>query len=320
MSPSDHWDGRVFHNVHDRTEKTLRDVWRWRRTSRPIPWPRWIEDPPQPPPPRLPAGRIGATFIGHASFLIQLGGRCVLVDPVWSMRASPLSFAGPRRVRAPGQALEALPGCDLLLVSHNHYDHLDLPTLREVRRRWSPPAVTGLDNARHLAKAGIRDAAELDWWQSTEAAGLRITYVPGQHFSARTPFDRNRSLWGGFVLESEGATIYFAGDSGWCPHFAEIAARFPRIDLALIPIGAYEPRFFMRTQHMDPGEAVEAHRALGARRSIGMHFGTFASLTDEAIEGPETWLAEARAAAGLEAEAFTTLPFGGSLDLPEAPR
>ncbi len=285
-----------------------------------MPWPRWVEDPRQPPPARLPAGRIGATFIGHASFLIQIGGRCILTDPVWSMRASPLAFAGPRRVRAPGQALEALPGCDLLLVSHNHYDHLDLPTLREVRRRWSPPAVTGLANARHLAKAGIRGAVELDWWQSTEVAGLRITYVPAQHFSARTLSDRNRSLWGGFVIEAEGATVYFAGDSGWCPHFAEIAARFPRIDLALIPIGAYEPRFFMRTQHMDPGEAVQAHQALGARRSVGMHFGTFAGLTDEAIEGPEAWLAEARAAAGVPAEAFATLPFGGSLDLPETPR
>ncbi len=320
IAPSDHWDGRTFHNVHDRTVKSFRDVLRWRREGKPAPWPRWIEDPPQPPPARLPPGRIGATFIGHASFLIRIGGRCVLTDPVWSMRASPLAFAGPRRVRAPGQPLAALPGCDLLLLSHNHYDHCDLPTLRQVRRRWAPPAVTGLDNARHLAKAGIRGAVELDWWQSTEVAGLRVTYVPAQHFSARTLFDRNRSLWGGFVIEAEGAAVYFAGDSGWCPHFAEIGHRFPRIDLALIPIGAYEPRFFMRTQHIDPGEAVQAHLALGARRSIGMHFGTFAGLTDEAIDGPEAWLAEARAAAGLSAAEFGTLPFGGSLDLPESGR
>ncbi len=320
IAPSDHWDGQVFHNVHDRTVKSFRDVLRWRRESKPVPWPRWIEDAPQPPPTRLPPGRIGATFIGHASFLIQIGGRCILADPVWSMRASPLAFAGPRRVRAPGQRLEALPGCDLLLVSHNHYDHLDMPTLREVRRRWAPPAVTGLGNGRHLAKAGIRGATELDWWQQVEVAGLRVTYVPAQHFSARTLSDRNRSLWGGFVIEAAGAAVYFAGDSGWCPHFAEIGARFPRIDLALIPIGAYEPRFFMRTQHMDPGEAVQAHLALGARRSVGMHFGTFAGLTDEAIDGPEAWLAEARAAAGVPAEVFGTLPFGGSLDLPESPR
>jgi L-ascorbate metabolism protein UlaG (beta-lactamase superfamily) len=313
---SDHCDGQTFHNVFDRAEKTLRDVWRWRRTATPVPWPEWVEDPPQPPPTRLGPGRIGATFIGHASFLLQLGGRCVLLDPVWSPRASPLRFAGPKRVRAPGQALAALPGCDLLLVSHNHYDHLDLATLRQIRHRWQPPAATGLGNAQHLAKAGITGARELDWWETVELAGLRLTYVPAQHFSARTPFDRNRSLWGGFVLQAaDGATVYFAADSGWCPHFAEIAARFPRIDLALLPIGAYEPRLFMRTQHMDPEEAVEAHRVLRPRQSIGMHFGTFAGLTDEAIDAPERWLAEARARQGVAAEAFRTLAFGATLEM-----
>ena len=182
-------------------------------TTTPSPWPDWIDDAPQPPPGRVAPGRIAATFIGHASFLLQLGGRCVLLDPVWSMRASPLPFAGPKRVRAPGQRLEDLPGCDLLLVSHNHYDHLDLPTLRAVRKRWAPPAVTGLDNARHLAKAGIHGARELDWWEHVEMAGLRVTYVPAQHFSARTPWDRNRSLWGGCVIEApDGGTVYFAGD------------------------------------------------------------------------------------------------------------
>ncbi|MCB4824335.1 MBL fold metallo-hydrolase [Roseicella aerolata] len=317
---ADHHDARGFRNPHDPTIRTLRDVWRWRREAVPAPWPDRIEDPPQPPPARLGPGRIAATFIGHASFLLQIGGRCVLVDPVWSKRASPLPFAGPKRVRAPGQRLADLPGCDLLLVSHNHYDHMDLPTLRAVRQRWAPPAATGLGNARHLAKAGIHAARELDWWQHVELAGLRITYVPAQHFSARTPWDRNRSLWGGFVIEAIdaplGACVYFAGDSGWCPFFAEIGRRFPRIDLALLPIGAYAPRFFMRTQHMDPDEAVMAHRALGARRSIGMHFGTFAGLTDEPIAEPVEWLARARAEQGLAEEAFVTLPFGATLELP----
>jgi L-ascorbate metabolism protein UlaG (beta-lactamase superfamily) len=314
-----HHDAKGFHNPHDRTVRTLADVWRWRRTSTPAPWPAWIEDPPQPAPVPPGPGRIAVTFIGHASFLLQIGGRCVLLDPVWSPRASPLPFAGPKRVRAPGQPLTALPGCDLLLVSHNHYDHLDLPTLRQVRRRWQPPAVTGLGNARHLAKAGIHGARELDWWQAVAIPGpgsaLRVTYVPAQHFSARTPWDRNRSLWGGFVLEGGGATVYFAADSGWCPHFAEIGRRFPRIDLALLPIGAYAPRFFMRTQHMDPEEAVQAHRTLGARRSVGMHFGTFAGLTDEPIEEPEARLAAALATQGVAAEAFVTLPFGATLEM-----
>lgn len=268
-----------------------------------------MKDSPLPPPPRVGPGRIAATFIGHASFLVQLGGIAVLLDPIWSLRCSPLSFAGPKRVRAPGQPLQALPHVDLLLVSHNHYDHLDLSTLRRVRRRWGPPAVTGLDNARHLAKAGIRGAVELDWWQSVERDGVRVTYVPAQHFSARTLWDRNRSLWGGFVLQAGGATVYFAGDSGYCPHFKEIGAAFPAIDLALLPIGAYEPRWFMRQQHMDPEEAVRAHLDLGARRSIGMHFGTF-QLTDEAIDAPVHALRAARARHDVPDSAFDVLAFG----------
>src|SRR6202011_3095783 len=147
-------------------------------------------------------------FIGHSTFLVQVGGLCVLTDPIWSERCSPVSFAGPRRVRRPGQSLDALPGVDLLLVSHNHYDHMDLPTLREVQRRWDPRTATGVGDARHLAKAGIRSAVELDWWEIREVAGARITYVPAQHFSSRTLWDRNRSLWGGFVIEAGGAVVY----------------------------------------------------------------------------------------------------------------
>jgi L-ascorbate metabolism protein UlaG (beta-lactamase superfamily) len=313
-------DGR-FANAHSTDPHGLGGVLRWRLTARPAPWPRAVEDPPQPPPPALPAGRIGATFIGHATFLLQVGGLRVLTDPVWSPRASPLRFAGPRRVRPPGQPLEALPGVDLLLVSHNHYDHMDMATLRAVRARFAPRlCVTGLGNAAYLARAGLGDAVELDWWQAAEVApGVAVAYVPAQHFSARGLRDRNRALWGGFVIRGPGgATVYFAADGGWCPHFAEIGARFPRIDLALLPIGAYEPRWFMRSVHMDPEEAVRAHLALGARRSIGMHFGTFAGLTDEAIDAPERALAEARARHGVPEEAFATLPFGATLDLPAA--
>ncbi len=300
-----------FHNVEAPGSKTLREVLHWQRHRRPAPWPRWIEDAPQPAPVALDAEGLSATFIGHASFYLRIGGQGVLLDPIWSARCSPLPFLGPKRVRAPGQALAALPGVDLLLVSHNHYDHMDLPTLRQVRRRWAPPTLTGLENARHLRKAGLV-ARELDWWQQAEVAGLRVTYVPAQHFSARGLGDRNRSLWGGFVVQSAAHTVYFAADSGWCGHFAEVAARFPRIDLALLPIGAYEPRHFMRTQHVNPEEAVRAHAVLRPRQSIGMHFGTFAGLTDEAIDAPEQALAEARAAQGVAAGDFITLPFGGT--------
>ncbi|HUB16263.1 MAG TPA: MBL fold metallo-hydrolase [Acetobacteraceae bacterium] len=306
---SDHFNGERFFNPHAPYGKSREDLRRWRRTRRRQPWPGHVEDPSFPPPSPAAADRIAATFIGHSTFLVQIGGVAVLFDPIWSQRCSPVAFAGPRRARRPGQSLEVLPAVDLLLVSHNHYDHMDLPTLRRVQRHWAPPAVTGLANARHLAKAGIAGAAELDWWQSMERAGARITYVPAQHFSARTLRDRNRSLWGGFVVEAGGAVVYFAGDSGYCPHFVEIGERFRRIDLALLPIGAYEPRWFMRQQHMNPEEAVRAHRDLRPRRSLGMHFGTF-QLTDEGIDAPVRALRQAQAAAGVAVADFDVLGFG----------
>ncbi len=304
-----HFNGDRYFNPHAPQRKTLQDVQRWRQTSRRETWPNRIDDPVFPPPGRVADDRISATFIGHSTFLVQLGGICVLTDPIWSKRCSPVFFAGPRRARRPGQRLKALPGVDLLLVTHNHYDHMDLPTLRRVRARWAPPAATGLGNARHLAKADIRAAVEFDWWDSTDLAGARVTYVPAQHFSSRGLYDRNKSLWGGFVVEAGGAVVYFAGDSGYSPHFAEIGRHFPRIDLALLPIGAYEPRWFMRQQHVNPEEAVRAHLDLGARHSLGMHFGTF-QLTDEAIEAPVAALRDARHRAGLSQDDFDVLAFG----------
>jgi L-ascorbate metabolism protein UlaG (beta-lactamase superfamily) len=304
-----HFDGQRFFNPYAPQGRTREEFQRWQRTRRKEPWPKYVEAPTFPAPARAPSDRIAVTFIGHSTFLLQLGGIRVLTDPIWSERCSPVSFAGPRRARPPGQSLDALPGVDLLLVSHNHYDHMDLPTLREVQRRWDPRTATGLGDARHLAKAGIRSAVELDWWEIGEFAGARITYVPAQHFSSRTLWDRNRSLWGGFVIEAGGAVVYFAGDTGYCPHFAEIRRHFPRIDLALLPIGAYEPRWFMRQNHMNPEEAVRAHLDLGARRSLGMHFGTF-QLTDEAIDAPLLALQEALTGAGLAVDDFDVLGFG----------
>jgi L-ascorbate metabolism protein UlaG (beta-lactamase superfamily) len=317
LAQTDHFNGERFFNPHAPQGKSLQDVRRWRNERLKQRWPRLVEDPPFPPPSRVAPDRIAATFIGHSTFLVQVGGICVLTDPIWSQRCSPVAFAGPHRARRPGQSLDALPKVDLLLVTHNHYDHMDLPTLRRVRRRWAPPTATGLDNARHLAKAGIRGAVELDWWQSADLAGARVTYVPAQHFSSRTLRDRNRSLWGGFVVEAGGPVVYFAGDSGYCPHFAEIAQHFPRIDLALLPIGAYEPRWFMRQQHVNPAEAVRAHLDLRSRRSLGMHFGTF-QLTDEAIDAPVQALRVARAEAGVADHEFDVLGFGETLEFQPA--
>ena len=310
-----HFAGGRFFNPHAPHGKSAADLRRWRRERQKSPWPKQIPDPPFPAPVRAPADQIAITFIGHSTFLVQVGGIAILTDPIWSDRCSPVSFAGPKRARKPGQSLDALPGVDLLLVSHNHYDHLDLPTLRQIRRRWNPAAVTGLGNARHLAKAGVRDAVELDWWHATETAGARVTYVPAQHFSIRTLYDRDRSLWGGFIVEAGGAVVYFAGDTGYCPHFAEIGRRFPRIDVALLPIGAYEPRWFMRQQHVNPEEAVRIHRDLGARQSIAMHFGTF-QLTDEPIDAPVIALHHALTEQNVPRHAFDVLGFGETRAFP----
>ena len=252
------------------------------------------------------------TFVGHATFLIQVASINLLTDPVYSERASPVSFAGPRRVRAPGVRFDDLPAISLVLLSHNHYDHCDLATLRALDRRFQPRLVAPVGNGRLLRSAGIRQVEEIDWWQSASAAPLPVTLTPAQHFSARSMLDRNRALWGGFLIAAGSRRILFAGDSGYGPHFREVAARLGPFDLALLPIGAYEPRWFMKDIHMNPAEAVQAHLDLGARHSIAMHFGTF-QLTPEGFDEPVRGLATALRQRGVSAEQFRTVDVGESV-------
>ncbi len=311
---SDHHDGRTFHNLDPAARaRPLSDVWRWYRARRPAPWPRWIENgAPHPVPPTAP-GRISATWIGHSTFLLRIGGLTLLTDPVFALHAGPFGRFGPRRVRAPGIPLPSLPRVDLVLQSHNHYDHLDLAAHEALALRDAPAVVTPLGNRAYLPRPARLKTVELDWWDAVETApGVRVTLVPAQHFSARTPWDRDRALWGGFMIEAEGRRIYFAGDSGYGTHFAEIGRRFPGIDLALLPIGAYEPRWFMGPVHVDPAQAVRAHLDVGAARSVAMHFGTF-QLTDEGIDAPVEELAAARQGAGLPVESFQVPTAGGTL-------
>ena len=308
------FDGQTFHNLPRRPLRGLGSVLRWKSSSRPAPWPSWVEDPVAPPLPPCGPGQMVVTFINHATLLIQTSEGNVLTDPVFSRRVSPVSWAGPARVRRPGLALEALPPIHGVLLSHNHYDHLDLPSLRELRRRWNPWVVTPLGVGRHLRPLGLDRVHELDWWETAQG----VTCTPAQHFSGRGLFDRNRTLWGGLVLRGGGHTLYFAGDTGYGPFFTEIRERLGAPDLALLPIGAYDPRWFMAAVHMDPAEAVQAHLDLGARRSLGIHWGTW-QLTDEPLEEPPRLLAETLAARGLDPEAFQVLAHGGSLVLGEAP-
>src|SRR5262245_3552675 len=254
----------------------------WRRIKASI-VPRAGRAPVVPFDPRALALNPGLTWIGHASFYVRQDGRSFLTDPIYSERASPLSFAGPRRLVPPGVPLAALPALDFVLLSHDHYDHTDLETLRAIAARDVPFVVpTGVGEL--VAKAGGR-AIELGWWESTTLGGLRLHCVPAQHFSSRSLTDRNRRLWAGWVVEGPSRRFYFAGDTGYFPGFAEIGRRLGPIDLAAIPIGAYLPRAMMGRVHMNPEEAVQAARDVGTARAVGMHWGTF-DLADEPIDEP----------------------------------
>jgi len=249
------------------------------------------------------------TWIGHASFLLQLAGHNILTDPVLSERASPFAFAGPKRMQAPGLTLDELPPIDLVVLSHDHYDHCDLPTLHALRERDNPRIVAPLGLGHWLSRRGFRHWTELDWWDQYQHQALSIHAVPVQHFSGRAAFDRNTRLWAGYIIDAGSHRVFFAGDTGYSPDFADIGARFAPIDLALLPIGAYEPRQFMGPVHANPEEAVQMHRDIGAVRSIGMHWGTF-RLTTEPMNEPPERLQRAVAAAGLASDAFTVMALG----------
>jgi L-ascorbate metabolism protein UlaG (beta-lactamase superfamily) len=297
------------------------------RTRVPTPWPASVPLRPQAaPPPHVEAGQVAITFIGHSTFLIRTTPIVLITDPVFTTHAGPFGRTGPRRVRPPALALRELPRVDAVLLSHNHYDHLQPSSLRALGAasivttlgvgRYIPPKGGNYNppGGNPVASAFRRNVFELDWWQDFRIGGATITGVPAQHFSARAPWDKNRSLWCGVVVEAGGVTIYFAGDTGYGPHFAEIGDRFPAIDVALMPIGAYEPRWFMQPMHMNPDEAVRAHLDVKARLSVGMHFGTF-QLTDEGIDEPLRALDRARADHDIAPDAFRVLEFGETLVL-----
>ncbi|MBP0492933.1 MBL fold metallo-hydrolase [Pararoseomonas indoligenes] len=309
-------DGRFLNPDGCVAGNPLREVWRMMREGGGTPWPRHLDDPPEAPPTEPPPGHAAITFIGHATFLIRLhGGPTLLTDPIWSERCSPFSFAGPRRARAPGLALTALPPLDAVLLSHNHYDHLDVPTLRALK---PPRVITGLGNSRILTRNRLPEAEELDWWGETSVGRARITYLPARHFSARAIGDRGRSLWGGFAIQVTEGAILFAGDTAHGEHLRQIGAEAGPFAVGLIPIGAYEPKWFMRAVHMNPAEAVRAREETRTRTAVAMHFGTF-KLTQEGIDEPARALAEARGAAGLAEADFIVPRFGQTLVLPLGP-
>ena len=260
--------------------------------------------------------RNTATWIGHATVLVQTAGLNILTDPQFSERAFAVQWAGPKRRVPVPVTLAELPRIDLVLISHSHYDHLDRDSVLALARQpgGSPLFMVPLGLERWMREQGIERVQALDWWDAHPApaapglpadgaAGVEVHCVPAHHWSARTPFDRNRTLWSGWVVRAPGFSFYFAGDTGYSGDFARIGERFGGFDLAAIPVGAYEPRWFMSAQHVDPAEAVRIHRDVRARRSIGIHWGTF-ELTDEPLDAPIGALADALRAAGVPADRF----------------
>ena len=308
---SDHFDGTRFHLPgQPLPDRSLREVWRWHREGNRADWPAQVPVTPDTPPARSETPRI--SMIGHATILIQVAGLNILTDPVWSERASPFQFAGPRRVTAPGVAFDDLPRIDAVLVSHNHYDHLDLATLRRLVDRDDPRLIAPLGNDAILRKARRARITTGDWHDRIDVGqDSTVTLTPSNHWSARGLRDRRMALWSGFWIDTPHGAIWFAGDTGYGDGavFRDLHGRYGAPDIALIPIGAYEPRWFMAPQHVAPDEAVKIFHDSGAPQALGFHWGTF-QLTDEPREEPVTLLQNALAAAGIAPGRFRPLAPG----------
>jgi L-ascorbate metabolism protein UlaG (beta-lactamase superfamily) len=320
---SDHFNGERFFDPHGAPPRGRGELNRWLvdrywRGTR-AKWPAWVPSPHSDrPPPRVEGAAWRVSYVGHASFLVQTAGLNILLDPVWSMRASPFRHVGPKRVNDPGIAFADLPPIDVVLVSHAHYDHLDTATLSRLAAAHHPQVITPLGNDAIMRAHDKAIAAEAyDWHDRVEIGrDAAVTLVPTRHWSARNLSDRNMSLWASFVIEVPGGRIYFVGDSSYGEgrHFRDARQRYGPFQLALLPIGAYEPRWFMADQHMNPAEAVQAFIDCGAKRALGHHYGTF-QLTDEAIDAPLVALAEALQTTNIPAERFAALRPGQYLEI-----
>lgn len=322
---SDHFDGETFFTPGAPKQGEFADLLRWVTNRDPGPWlpKRDTTSVRQTTPEERfgndTAAKTRVTFVNHATMLIQTEGINILTDPVWGDVAGVFDLIGPSRVRPPGVPLEKLPPIDLILLSHNHYDHLDIGTMKRLAERFKPTIVVPLGNKAYLENNGIGNIVELDWWQETslvhDGKTLRVHCVPAQHFSGRGVSDRNKSLWCGFVVQSTQTAeeIYFAGDSGYGKHFKRIGEKFRNIVCAMIPIGAFRPKWFMAPVHIAPDEAVKVHQDVHSRLSIGMHFGTF-PLADDGENEPIEELRKALAQASVEPSGFRTLDLGEWID------
>ncbi|MEQ8525222.1 MBL fold metallo-hydrolase [Gracilimonas sp.] len=292
---SRHFNGTTFENLGDVPSKGFFDVMKWYFQRDQGEWTEIPEDQitfAERPDDNVTSG-MKITYVNHSTFLIQTAGVNILTDPVWSDRVSPISFTGPKRFRPPGVRFEDLPPIDLIIISHNHYDHLDIETLKKLNEKFEPRVVVPLGVDIYLNQEGIENTIALDWEEDQPIdSDITIYSVQAQHFSARGLFDRDKTLWSGYVIDTPTGSIYFAGDTGYGDFFTNIGERHPDIKVGLIPIGAYKPRWFMKPMHVNPEEAIQIHKDVGAEISFGMHFGTF-PLADDGMKDPENDFAKA---------------------------
>lgn len=284
IKESDHYNGKKFFNptLDEQFSPGITDMYKMAMEGRPE-WPDNVDNIGVPRlNETLNTGDFALTFVNHATFLIQTADLNIITDPVWGERASPISWIGPKRVRNPGVEMDSLPQIDVILISHNHYDHLDKRTLKELNEKFSPLVLVPIGDKKLVESIGFERVQELDWWESVQInSDTKITFTPAQHSSARGLFDRDKSLWGSYYIQSHGRSIYFGGDGGYSTHFSDIKNKMGSPEIAILGIGAYLPNFFMKAIHTSPAEAVTAHLDLGATQSIGMHYGTFQLASEE---------------------------------------
>ncbi len=283
---TDHFDGKTFINPGNVKAKGFLDVLKWGLNREKGSWPPSEGLSYGPPPPQIVNDQLRITFINHSTFLIQTEGLNILTDPVWGERVSPVSWAGPKRHRPAGIKYEDLPPIDVVLITHNHYDHLDMPTMKRIWRDHAPLIITPLGVDLLLKKSNIENIKVTDWWDEVKINDrLSVLSVPAQHFSGRGTFDRDATLWCGFVLKRAKGNVYYVGDTGYGDFFTDIYEKAGPFKVSVIPIGAYKPNWFMSPIHTSPSDAVQIHKDVKSENSIAMHFGTF-PLADDGLYDP----------------------------------
>ena len=314
---TEYFNGTRFVNQEGEQSRGFWDMMKWSLSRESGTWLDWIDAPYGEPPAQFVSGdSLVVTFINHSTTLIQTQGLNILTDPVWSDIVSPVSWIGPTRRRPPGIKFDDLPPIHLVLISHNHYDHCDLPTLIRIKNAHNPKFIISLGNKPLLEAEGITNVEEMNWWDVSQISQqVRVHSVPARHFSMRGICDRNTTLWCGYVIEASSGPIYFAGDTGFGIHFEQIYKRFGKMRLSMIPIGAYRPRWFMAEVHTSPEEAVKAHLILKSQRSIPIHFGTFKQ-ADDGMTEPIEDLQKAMLELGVSPNVFMLPNHGAAVPIP----